>query len=243
MILYPALDLLDGRAVRLTRGDYAKTRVYSDKPAAMLSVFRSAGAQHAHLVDLNGARDPAARQKAVLEPLLRGSGLKVQVGGGVRSAADAEQLLAWGADRVVLGSAAVADPALVESLLGTLGPSRLTLAVDVRIGADGKARAAIKGWREDTDALLEDLVARFVAKGLTRALCTDISRDGAAAGPNAPLYRALALRFPGLEVQASGGVRGLTDLMALKDAGAHSAIVGTALYEGTLSLGEAIAAC
>jgi phosphoribosylformimino-5-aminoimidazole carboxamide ribotide isomerase len=209
MILYPALDLLDGRAVRLTRGDYATARVYSENPAGVLAGFRAAGAACAHLVDLNGARDPSARQQKILEPLLKESSLKVQVGGGVRSRADAEQLLSWGADRVVLGSAAVADPELVEA----------------------------------TDARLETLIARFRAKGLARVLCTDISRDGAAAGPNAGLYRTLASAFAGLEVQASGGVRHLADLEALKAAGAHSAIVGTALYEKTLDLKEALAAC
>jgi phosphoribosylformimino-5-aminoimidazole carboxamide ribotide isomerase len=243
MILYPALDLLDGRAVRLTRGDYAKVRVYSENPGSVLASFRAAGAACAHLVDLNGARDPASRQRAALEPLLKNSGLKVQVGGGVRARADAEQLLAWGADRVVLGSAAVADPALVEVLLASLGSARVTLAVDVRVGADQVARAAIKGWREDTDARLEDLIARFAAHGLARVLCTDISRDGAAAGPNAALYASLARRFPDVQIQASGGVRGLADLAALKSTGAHSAIVGTALYEKTLSLPEALAAC
>lgn len=243
MILYPALDLLDGRAVRLTRGDYSQVRVYSEDPASVLESFRAAGAACVHLVDLNGARDPALRQKARLEPLLRIPGLKVQVGGGVRRREDVEQLLAWGADRVVLGSSAVADPELVESLLGDPGPGRVTLAADVNIGADGISRLAIRGWREGTDARLGPLIARFRAKGLARLLCTDISRDGAAAGPNAALYRTLVEAFPGLEVQASGGVRGLADLAALKALGAHSAIVGTAVYEGTLDLKEALAAC
>ena len=243
MILYPALDLLDGRAVRLTRGDYARVRVYSENPAGVLAGFRAAGAACGHLVDLNGARDPSSRQQSIIEPLLKNSGLRVQVGGGVRSRVDAAQLLDWGADRVVLGSAAVSDPALVVSLLSEFGPARLTLAVDVTIGPDGVARAAIKGWKEATDARLEDLIARFRVKGLARVLCTDISRDGAATGPNTELYRALSKAFPGLEVQASGGVRDRNDLTALKDAGAHSAIVGTALYEKTLDLQEALSLC
>lgn len=243
MILYPALDLLDGQAVRLTHGDYAKVRVYSEDPAGVLASFRAAGAGCAHLVDLNGARDPLTRQKSRLEPLLRIPGLKVQVGGGVRTRADAEQLLSWGADRVVLGSAAIAQPELVEAILTEFGPARVTLAADVRIGADGVSRVAVKGWTETSDAHLAALIARFRAKGLARVLCTDISRDGAATGPNAALYRTLVAAFPGLEVQASGGVRDVDDLNALKSLGAHSAIVGTALYEGTLRLEEALAAC
>lgn len=243
MILYPALDLLDGRAVRLTRGDYAAARVYSDDPAGVLKGFHAAGAAFAHLVDLNGARDHLSRQKDKIEPLLKGTGLQVQIGGGVRARADAEQLLAWGADRVVLGSAAVSHPELVEALLSEFGSRSVTLAVDVKIGADKVARAAIKGWKEATDARLEDLVGRFAQKGLSRVLCTDISRDGAASGPNAALYRGLAASFPTLEVQASGGVRDLKDLTVLKDAGAHSAIIGTALYEKTLDLKEALDLC
>ncbi|HXT00215.1 MAG TPA: 1-(5-phosphoribosyl)-5-[(5-phosphoribosylamino)methylideneamino]imidazole-4-carboxamide isomerase [Elusimicrobiota bacterium] len=243
MILYPALDLLDGKAVRLTHGDYSKVRVYSEDPASVLEGFRAAGARFAHLVDLNGARDPHTRQKNWIEPLLRIPGLKVQVGGGVRTREDAEQLLSWGADRVVIGSAAVANPDLVESLLGDLDPKRLTLAADVKNGPDGLPRVAIKGWSETTDARLASLITRFRAKGLTRVLCTDISRDGAAKGPNASLYRLLVDTFPGLEIQASGGVRDLDDLNLLKGFRVHSAVVGTALYEGTLNLGEALAAC
>ncbi len=243
MILYPALDLLDGKAVRLTRGDYETAKVYSDNPAGVLTGFREKGAAYAHLVDLNGARDPASRQKDRIEPLLKAAGLKVQIGGGVRARRDAEQLLEWGADRVVLGSAAVADPALVEELLVALSPDRITLAVDVHIGADGAARAAIKGWSERTDAKLEPLIARYRAKGLSRVLCTDISRDGAAAGPNPGMYRALHQIFPDLEIQASGGVRNVADLDVLKEVGAHSAIIGRALYEGTLDLTAALNAC
>jgi len=243
MILYPALDLLDGCAVRLTRGDYRDPRVYSNDPAGVLASFRAAGATCAHLVDLAGARDPASRQKALLEPLLRGCGLKVQVGGGVRAYDDVSQLLSWGADRVVLGSAAVTDPGLVEALLAEFGSARITLAVDVRVDPDGAAFAAIKGWREATHARLEDLIARYLPLGLSRVLCTDIARDGAAAGPNAGLYRGLKARFPSLEVQASGGVRDISDLIALRVAGAHSAVVGTALYEGTVDLAEALNAC
>lgn len=243
MILYPALDLLDGQAVRLTRGDYSKVRVYSGDPGAVLAGFAAAGASCAHLVDLNGARDPKERQKDKLAPLLKTAGLKVQVGGGVRTRDDAAQLLDWGADRVVLGSAAVTDAPLVEALLKEFGPERLTLAADVTVGVDGIARAAIKGWKETTNAQLEPLIALYRKKGLKRALVTDISRDGAAAGPNPGMYRALLAIFPGLELQASGGVRHLDDLRALKKLGAHSAIVGTALYEKTLDLKEALAEC
>jgi len=243
MILYPALDLLDDRAVRLTHGDYAKVRVYSENPGRVLASFRAAGATCAHLVDLNGARDPASRQKAKIEPLIKNSELKIQIGGGVRTVADVAQLLDWGADRVVIGSIAVLDPELGAELMDRFGGARLTLAVDCRVDAHNEPFVAIKGWTETSPLKLTDLVDRFLPLGLERILCTDISRDGAAGGPNAGLYRSLAERYPGLEIQASGGVRDLDDLSNLKRARAHSAIVGTALYEKTLDLKEALAAC
>jgi phosphoribosylformimino-5-aminoimidazole carboxamide ribotide isomerase len=243
MILYPAMDLLDGRVVRLTKGDFNQVRVYSEDPAAVLANFRAAGAAFAHVVDLSGARDPKARQTALLLRLLKTTNLKIQVGGGVRERMDAVRLLDAGAERVVVGSIAVTDPGLGESLLVELGPEHVTLAVDVAIDGEGLARPAIKGWSETTTLLLEDLIARFKPWGLARVLCTDISRDGVAAGPNTELYRGLASRFPGLEVQASGGVRGDADLAALKSAGAHSAIVGTALYEKTVDLRKALKSC
>jgi len=243
MILYPALDLLDGRVVRLTRGDYSNVRVYSDDPAEVLASFRAAGAACAHIVDLNGARDPSTRQREKIAPLLKASGLKIQVGGGVRTFADACQILNWGADRVVVGSIAVIDPALGTTLLKELGPNRVTFALDISVGGDHSARVAIKGWTQVTDTRLEQIIARFRQVGLARALCTDISRDGAANGPNAGLYRALFGMFPGLEVQASGGVRDVGDLKYLKGAGVHSVVVGTALYEKTLDLAGALAAC
>jgi phosphoribosylformimino-5-aminoimidazole carboxamide ribotide isomerase len=237
------MDLLDGRVVRLTHGDYSRVRVYSEDPAGVLAGFHAAGAAYGHVVDLTGARDPAARQRARIEPLLKDSGLKVQIGGGVRTLADARQLLDWGADRVIVGSIVVTDPELGTALLQELGPDRMTFALDVSVGADHAAHVAIKGWSEITKTRLEEVVARFRPAGLKRVLCTDISRDGAANGPNGGLYRALAGMFPGLEVEASGGVRDLADLRFLKGTGAHSAIVGTARYEKTLDLKEALAEC
>lgn len=243
MILYPAMDLLDGRVVRLTKGDFNQIRVYSEDPAAVLTSFRDAGAQCAHIVDLNGARDPKKRQTDLLMSLLKDSGMKIQVGGGVRERMDAYRLLDAGADRVVVGSIAVTDPGLGEALLVEIGPEHLTLAVDVAIDAAGAARPAIKGWSETTKLLLEDLIERFRPWGLLRVLCTDISRDGVASGPNTELYRKLAAKFPGMQIQASGGVRDEADLTALNGAGAHSAIVGTALYEKTINLAQALKRC
>jgi phosphoribosylformimino-5-aminoimidazole carboxamide ribotide isomerase len=195
------------------------------------------------IVDLNGARDPKSRQKKLLEPILKDSGLKIQIGGGVRSLEDAEQLISWGADRVVLGSAAVLNPELVESILETIGASKVTLAVDVVIGTDNVPRAAIKGWQKKTNTTLSSIIRRFQIKGLRHVLCTDISRDGVAAGPNTELYAELVKIFPSIHFQASGGVRHIEDIAKLKEARVSGVIIGTALYEKTLDLSQALALC
>lgn len=243
MKLYPAMDLMGGCCVRLAQGVFDSKTVYDAEPAAVLSGFRKAGAEFVHVVDLDGAKDPAKRQTALIERLAGTSGLKIQAGGGVRAEADVDGLLAAGAERVVVGTMAVEEPARFTRLLERLGGGRLTLALDVSMGPDGATRVATRGWSRDSGAPAEDLVARFLIAGLRRVLCTDIAKDGMLAGPNIDLYRRLCGAFPTLEVQASGGVRGLEDLLELKGTGAHSAIVGKALYEGRLDLAEAVARC
>lgn len=243
MKLYPAMDLMGGSCVRLSQGAFDSKTVYDAEPAAVLAGFRNAGAEFVHVVDLDGAKDPARRQTALIERLAGTSGLKIQAGGGVRSEADVDGLLAAGAERVVVGTLAVEDPDRFAGLLERLGGGRLTLALDVSIGADGVPRVATRGWSRDSGLSADELVVRFSKAGLRRVLCTDIAKDGMLAGPNIELYRRLCGAFPALEVQASGGVRGLEDLLALKESGAHSSIVGKALYEGRLDLAEAVARC
>lgn len=241
MKLYPAVDLMDGCCVRLSQGAFESKKVYDSDPDAVLARFKRAGAEFVHVVDLDGAKDPSRRQIGLLERLAGTSGLKIQAGGGVRSETDIDGLLAAGAERVVVGTLAVEDPDLFSRLLGRFG-GRLTLALDAFIGPDG-ARVACRGWSRKTGLLAQELIGRFSAAGLERVLCTDIAKDGMLEGPNIDLYRRLALAFPGLELQASGGVRGLEDLLALKAISVHSAIVGRALYEGKLDLAEAIGRC
>ena len=242
MILYPAVDLMDGCCVRLSQGDFGSKKVYDGDPAAVLARFKAAGAGFVHVVDLDGAKDPAARQTALVESLVRTSGLRIQAGGGVRSEGDIAALLAAGADRVVVGTLAVESPPLFAELLGRFGGARLTLALDAFVGPAG-ARVATRGWTQKTALEAADLIGIFLSAGLTRVLCTDIAKDGMLEGPNLELYKELAAAFPGLELQASGGVRGLDDLLALKDVPVHSAVVGKALYEGGLDLAEALRRC
>lgn len=243
MELYPAIDLMGGACVRLSRGDFDTKKVYSEDPAAVLAGFAKAGARAAHLVDLDGAKDPSRRQTALLGALARGCPLSLQMGGGVRSADDAQALLDAGASRVVIGTAAVEDAELGRALFGRFGGGRLTLALDAFVDEEGAALVATRGWTTRTRRTVRELVAEFLPAGLERVLCTDIGKDGMLAGPAVSLYRRLAAEFPRLELQASGGVASLEDLLALKAVPVHSAIVGKALYEGRLDLARAVRAC
>lgn len=241
MIIYPAIDLRGGRVVRLTEGKFDQEKSYGDDPLAVARGFRAAGAAWLHVVDLDGAKDPARRQIALVERLARESGLRMQTGGGIRDEAQIAALLAAGAERVIVGSLAVKDPALVKGWLKKFGPDRLILSPDVRLDATGTPRIAAAGWQESTGVALDDFLRDFLAAGLVHVLCTDISRDGKLTGPNTALYTELLRKFPALQLQASGGVSSLADLRALKAAGAPGAIVGRALYEGKFTLPEALA--
>ena len=242
MKIFPAIDLMGGACVRLSRGDFGSKKVYDQDPAAVLARFRDAGAESAHIVDLDGAKDPRERQTALLESLARSTTLKLQAGGGIRSVADAQALLSAGMDRVVVGTSAVEKPSLFHKMLDEFGGNRLTLAVDAFIGEKG-ATVASRGWTRKGGQTPGELIEAFLAEGLERVLCTDISKDGMLQGPNVPLYRELAAAFPSVELQASGGVRSLEDLLALKAVPVHSAIVGKALYEKALDLAEAVRRC
>jgi len=241
MIIYPAIDLRGGRVVRLTEGQFDQETIYGDNPLSVARGFAAAGAVWLHLVDLDGAKDPARRQTALVEALARESGLLVQTGGGIRDESQVEALLKAGAQRVIVGSLAVKNPGLVRSWLKLFGAGRIVLAPDVRIGADGTSRVAAAGWQESTGVTLDDFLAEFISAGLVHVLCTDISRDGRLTGPNAALYTGMVQRFPALQIQASGGVGSLDDLRGLRGTGAAGAIVGRALYENRFTLPEALA--
>lgn len=243
MKIYPAIDLLDGNCVRLAQGEFSASTVYSSDPLSMAFSFARAGAEFLHLVDLSGAKDPRARQLPLLRSIIQASQLRVQVGGGIRSFQDVRDILQAGADRVVIGSAAVAKPELVLEILGEFGGERLTLALDVRLDNSNVPRLALQGWQDQTKITVEESLAPFLGKGLSRVLCTDISRDGMMSGPNLELYERLQRDFPSLEFQASGGVSSLADIRALREAGLGAVVIGRALYAGAFSLEEALALC
>jgi phosphoribosylformimino-5-aminoimidazole carboxamide ribotide isomerase len=240
MIIYPAIDLRGGRVVRLTEGRFDQEKSYGDDPLAVARGFASAGATWLHVVDLDGAKDPAKRQTPLVEKLARESGLRVQTGGGIRDEAQIDALLASGVQRVIVGSLAAKEPDRVRGWLQQFGAERIVLSPDVRLDAAGTPRVAAAGWQETTGVALDDLLQGFLAAGLVHILCTDISRDGKLTGPNTSLYAQLVKRFPSLQIQASGGVSSLDDLRALQTTGATGAIVGRALYENKFTLQEAL---
>jgi phosphoribosylformimino-5-aminoimidazole carboxamide ribotide isomerase len=239
MILYPAIDLLDGRVVRLARGDFDAVTDYESDPADIAARYADAGADWLHVVDLSGARDGTRRQTGVLRKLAA-AGLKLQTGGGVRTHEDVAALLDAGAERVVVGSLAVTSPELVLGWIEHFGAERIAAAFDVQVEA-GVAWPTVSGWTKRASENLPALLKRYRRSGLSHALVTDISRDGMLTGPNTELYQTLVTTFPGIAWQASGGVSSLEDLVALKAAGADGAIIGKALYEGRFTLEEAFA--
>jgi len=236
MILYPAMDLMGGRVVRLAQGRFDDATAYPGDPAEALAAFAAAGAAWAHVVDLDGAKAGAPVQHDLLARLASEAPLKLQLAGGIRTRDQIARLLDSGAGRVVVGSLAVKQPGLVAAWLEEFG-DRITLSLDVRL-IDGAPQVATAGWTEDSGMSLWD-----VAAGFPRArhlLLTDIGRDGMLEGPNFALLEEAGRRLPHLAIQASGGVASLDDLRRLRTAGA---IVGKALWEGRFTLAEALDAC
>ncbi|HLT90766.1 MAG TPA: 1-(5-phosphoribosyl)-5-[(5-phosphoribosylamino)methylideneamino]imidazole-4-carboxamide isomerase [Woeseiaceae bacterium] len=239
MIVIPAIDLRDGRCVRLLQGDFARETVWHDDPATLARDYRQAGFDHLHVVDLDGARDGRQRHEALVRAMVDEGGAVVQLGGGLRSQAAVERWLAAGVARCVVGSMAVEDPDAVAGWIEEFGPERIVVALDVRCAEGRDPVPAIRGWQSDAPVTLWECIDRYLASGLLHVLCTDVGRDGTLAGPNLDLYRELRRRYPALALQASGGVRDERDLAALEALGCAAAITGRALLEGTLDAREA----
>lgn len=240
MIVYPAIDLRDGVCVRLMHGRFDAVTRYDDNPAARLAAFAASGATWAHIVDLDGAEAGRAVQHALIGELAAAVDIRIQSGGGVRSAEDVQALLDAGVARVVVGSLAVSQPRTVADWLTRFGADRITLAIDVK--ADG-ARwiPALKGWTEAADVDLWTALDRYPPDLARHLLVTDVGRDGALTGPNIDLLGEIVRRRPDLKVQASGGVSSLSDLTSARAAGCDGAIVGRALYEGRFTVADAVA--
>ena len=235
MILYPAIDLKDGQAVRLLKGEMEKATVFNDDPAAQAMEFVNAGCEWLHLVDLNGAFAGEPVNAAPVEAILERTQVPAQLGGGIRDMATIERWLSKGLARVILGTVAVENPALVREAAQAF-PGQVAVGIDARNG-----RVATKGWAEETDVMVTDLARSFEDAGVAAIIYTDINRDGAMQGPNIEATAALA-NAVSIPVIASGGVSSLDDLIALRDCGAplNGAISGRALYDGALDLKEAL---
>jgi len=240
MILIPAIDLLDGRCVRLLHGDFEQVTHYPDTPQELASKYAEAGAEWLHVVDLAASRDGADADTSALFKLLGQAPQSAQTGGGVRNADDISQRLEAGAARVVIGSLSVTDSKAFVGWLAHFGAEKLVAALDIRIDEQGVPWPRIHGWTDQGDRDMWRLLDELADGGLKHLLCTDISRDGALSGPNIDLYSAITDRYPNLQLQASGGVASLDDLEQLKPTRASGVITGKALLEKRFSVVEAL---
>lgn len=241
-MIIPAIDLLDGRVVRLRQGDFQATTDYGDEAVKRLTDYAEAGAPRLHLVDLTGAKNPAARQLPLIRRIVDAlpSKVQLQTGGGIRTRDDVKALLDAGVTAVVVGSQAVKAPDVVRLWFTEFGPERIVLALDVRVSDLGSAQVATAGWQETSGALIDDVVKTYLPCGLKHVLCTDIARDGMMTGPSVDLYARLAKAFPQVAWQASGGIASLADVRAAENAGAAGVIVGRALLENRFTVEEAL---
>ncbi|MBR5365196.1 MAG: 1-(5-phosphoribosyl)-5-[Clostridia bacterium] len=232
MILFPAIDLYEGRAVRLYKGRYEEMTVYSDHPEDVAADFVAAGCPHIHLVDLEGAKSGGTPNLAAVLAIKEASGAFCEIGGGVRSMSVIERYLGAGIDRVILGTAAVRNERLLCEAVGKYG-EKIAVGADIRDGL-----VAVSGWTETSGIRAEEFFARMEEIGVRTVICTDIAKDGAMAGTNLPLYEALAERYR-LNITASGGVSDLGDVERLASMGLYGAIIGKAYYTGAIDLREA----
>ncbi len=231
MLLIPAIDLRGGRCVRLYQGNFGAETRYEYSPRELLQKYRALGASWVHVVDLDGARDGVLANRDLIADLATQKGVKLQVGGGIRSAQVIEDLISGGVERVVIGSAAVERPDEVIDWISRFGADRICLALDVRYDESGAPQVRTRGWQTGSAISLWEAVALYPAAGVRHVLCTDIERDGALTGPNLDLYRDAVERLPRIAWQASGGVRDAADLAALAGIGAAAAVSGKALLE------------
>ena len=236
MIIFPAIDLYEGKAVRLYKGDYAQMTVYSEHPEEIALDFAARGATHAHLVDLEGARSGRTPNLETVLKLKEAAGLFCEIGGGIRSMETVKTYLDAGLDRVILGTAAAEDPAFLRKALDAYG-EKIAVGVDVKDGF-----VAVKGWTEKSALRFMDFCREMERLGVRTLICTDISRDGAMRGTNREMYRQLSETL-GLQITASGGVSTIEDIESLRRMNLYGAIIGKAYYTGDIDLKKAIEVC
>jgi phosphoribosylformimino-5-aminoimidazole carboxamide ribotide isomerase len=238
MRIIPAIDLKGGKCVRLFQGDFEQTTEYSDNPAEIAARFSQLKVRDLHVVDLDGARSGTQHNRSRVEQIIAQTELDVQLGGGIRTRDTVADWLSLGIARCVVGSTAVKQPLEVRDWFDEFGADRLVLALDIKLAEDSTPMLTTDGWTEASDMTLWDAIETYQSSGLRHVLCTDVSRDGALAGPNIDLYFEILRRYPELQLQASGGVRNIGDLEALRDAGMPAAITGRAMLDGRITAQE-----
>jgi phosphoribosylformimino-5-aminoimidazole carboxamide ribotide isomerase len=238
VLLIPSIDLRGGHCVRLLKGEFDAETRYEVDPPELLARYAAGGVRWLHLVDLDGARDGTPGNRELIRRMAAQSPIRIQLGGGLRTRALADEALAAGVSRVVIGSAAVENPALLRELLAAHGADAVCLAIDVRVDAGGVPRVRTRGWVQEHALSLWQLLESFADTPLRHVLCTDIERDGALTGPGFALYEQAQHRFPRLAWQASGGISSAQDLARLDSLGLAAAISGKALLEGRISMEE-----
>ena len=233
MNIFPAIDLFGGKAVRLYKGDYAQMTVYNDNPVSVAEDFKACGANHIHLVDLEGAKSGVPANQATIEKICASFDGFVEVGGGIRNMDTVDAYIDAGVDRVILGTAAVTDKVFLKNAIAKHG-NKIAVGVDLKDGY-----IAIKGWTEVSNITAKDFFEEMTALGVTAVICTDISKDGAMQGTNRELYKELSSMFD-IDIIASGGVSSINDIRALKEMNIYGAIIGKAYYTGAIDLKEAV---
>ncbi len=231
MIIIPAIDIIDGKAVRLTKGDYRQKKIYNENPLEVAKIFEGAGIRRLHLVDLDGAKNKKITNQKVLERIASNTKLQIDFGGGVQSDHDIQLAFDSGARQVTGGSIAVKDPEMFERWLEKYGAERIILGADVFNG-----KIAISGWQEDSSWELDALLQKYISKDIKYVISTDVSKDGVLAGPATALYQEMTTKFPDLEIIASGGVSSMEDIHELDKLPLHGVIVGKAIYENRISM-------
>ena len=229
--IIPAIDIIDGRCVRLSQGDYDRRRVYDASPEDMAKRYADCGVRRIHVVDLDGAKSSSPKNLKTLERMAVGASVEIEWGGGVKSEDALRALFDYGADCAIVGSVAAREPELFIEWLLRFGGERMILGVDVRDG-----RVSVNGWREDLHLGVDDMVGEFLPHGVKQVVCTDISKDGMLQGPSFDLYTDLQRRYDGVDFTVSGGIGSMSDIVRLDELGLRKAIVGKAVYENRITL-------
>jgi phosphoribosylformimino-5-aminoimidazole carboxamide ribotide isomerase len=233
MQIIPAIDIIEGKCVRLTEGDYAQKKIYNEHPLEVAKQFEDAGLQRLHLVDLDGAKAGAVKNWKVLETIAGKTSLNIDFGGGIKKEEDVKIVFSSGAALATVGSIAVKNEALFVSWLQHFGADKFLLGADVK-----NEKITVGGWLETTDVWIYDFIEKYIAHGVQQIFCTDVSKDGRLEGPSTELYKNIIQKFPQLHFIASGGVSSVNDLGELQNIGCSGAIVGKAIYEGRITLDE-----